>query len=73
MCDERPRLARVSSLLDVKAASRVQNEGAKRTKVFYRNGTWVSQLLYFSPFRLLSYYERYSAGCHDESRRSVRR
>ena len=34
MCDERPRLAQVSSLLDVRGASRAQNEGAKRTKVF---------------------------------------
>ena len=43
---ERPRLAKVSSLLDARSASRVQNDGAKWTVVgrkCSRNGHGVSK------------------------------
>ena len=55
MCDERPRLAHVSSLLDVRAASRAQNEGAKRTKVFKKRNLGESTFLVFT-FPLSAFY-----------------
>ena len=55
MCDERPRLAQVSSLLDVRAASRAQNEGAKRTKVFKKRNFGESTFLVFT-FPLSAFY-----------------
>ena len=57
MCDERPRLAQVSSLLDVRAASssRAQNEGAKRTKVFKKRNLGESTFLVFT-FPLSAFY-----------------
>ena len=55
MCDERPRLAQVSSLLDVRAPSRAQNEGAKRTKVFKKRNLGESTFLVFT-FPLSAFY-----------------